>query len=155
MVATIMSFLSNEEKGDLDSVLDILHDTFSKTLYAHIDGEITVVSYDSSYNSMYGSPSIGSTPEVTVEPSRVAFKGRILFDEKQTQRDVDVGDESSLKLRFQDGNIRLKVDAEGKDIIKDAKKIEIEGELYEFETKGRPHGLFANNYSTFYLRRLN
>ncbi len=150
-----MSFLSDEEKADLDSVFDTLHATFVKTVYAHSDGELTVLSYDPNYSSTYGSPtSSESSGAATVDPIRTSFQGRILFADKMNLRGVDVGDGNSLKLRSMDGEVRIKVDAAGKEILEKTKKVEINNELYQFDTGPRPHGLFSFNYYTYYLRRL-
>ena len=149
-----MSFLSDEEKADLDSVMTQVHATWVKTIYAHKDGELVVVSHDPNYSSMYGSPQVSEEAGSTITPRKVSFQGRILFADKMHLRVMDVGDEGALKVRSVDGEVRIKVDAIGKAILEDAKKVEIEGLLYQFDTGPRPHGLFDHQFWTYYLRRL-
>lgn len=149
-----MSFITDDEKTDLAAVFDILHDTFKRNdIYAHKDGELVVLSEDPNYSSIYSSPRPdGTNQQVTLQ--KQSFYARILFDEKQHLRVVDLGGESSLKLKLQDGELRIKVDSEGKAFLRDAKKVEINNSLYEFVTTGRPHGLFVDNFYTYYLRKV-
>ena len=150
-----MSFITDEEKADLDSVMNEVHATFAKTIFAHSDGELTVLSYDPDYSSVYGSPTPSeSSGATTVAPIETEFQGRILFADKMDLKIMDVGDGNSLKLRTMDGEVRVKVDAVGKAVLEKAKKVEISNELYQFDTGPRPHGLFSFNFYTYYLRRL-
>ena len=149
-----MSFLTGEEKTDLAGVFNILHDTFKRNdIYAHKEGELVVLSEDPNYSSIYASPFPDGTNQ-TVTLSRQSFYARILFDEKEHLRVVDMGGESSLKLKLHDGEVRIKVDADGKQFLDGAKKVEMNGKLYEFTTTGRPHGLFLDDFYTYFLREV-
>ena len=148
-----MSFLSLEEKSDLSKVFDVLHETFRKEIYAHKAGELVVLSENPNYSSVYGNPWPNGTQQ-TVVLRKQPFYARILYEDKQHLRVIDAGAESSLKLKLADGELRIKVDKEGKEYLEGAKKIEINGKLYEFTSQAKPHGLFDVQFFSFYLREV-
>lgn len=150
-----MSLISDGDKNYLDSIMGQIHDTFKKLMYAHQDGELTIISHNENYNSIYSNHQLGDGVNSIITPKKTQFYGRILHDNKQHLKGVDVGDENSIKLRISDGQTRIKVDSIGKSIIEKAKKIEIDGFLYEIETSARAHGLFSHNFFTFYLKKVD
>jgi hypothetical protein len=150
-----MDLIPQGDKDYLDSIMNDIHDTFKKLIYSHQDGELTVLTHDPQYSSIYSNHQLGDGINSEIEPIKEQFYGRILHDHKQYLKPVDVGDENSIKLKLSDGQTRIKVDADGKAIVLKSKKIEIDGVLYEIDTSARAHGLFSHNFFTFYLKKVD
>lgn len=148
-----MSLISDADKAALDSIMGQVHDTFKKAINAIVYGELAVISHDPNYSSIYSSKSIGGGSTVT--PITKTFYGVIQHGLKQSLKASDIGDESALKIRVSDGETRVKVDQAGKEILEKAKKIEIDGLLYQVETGPRAHGLFSHSFYTFFLKRVD
>lgn len=148
------SFISDGEKSELSAIFGDIHDTFKRAIYAYVDGPLTIISHDPNYSSVYGSP-VPESPGASIDKTPITFYGRILHGDGQKIRLSDVGDDMALKLKMADGTVRVKVDSAGKDILDRAKKIEVDGYMYEKDSTSRPHGLFTPNFYTFFLRRLD
>jgi len=50
------------------------------------------------------------------------------------------------------GSVRLKINAEDYEFIKDARRFDVDGKRYVLNSTFRPHGLFDNKYYTLYLK---
>jgi hypothetical protein len=154
-MASAMSFLSQQDKDDLSSVFEVLHDTFKREMFAYSDGELTIISHDPNYNSLFSNHDLGDGISSIINPVKTSFYGRIYYEQKQNLRVTDFGDQSALKLNISDGTVRVKVDDAGKAIFMAAKKIEIDGAVYEKNGTPRPHGLFSPQFTTFHLKKVD
>ena len=72
--------------------------------------------------------------------------------DKQTEINLDAEVDSQIKVSQAIGEVRIKIDKEGQDYFKDAKRIEIDGRLFFTVTDVKKHGLFGTNFFTYYLR---
>ena len=77
---------------------------------------------------------------------------RISYMDKQTEINLDAEVDSQIKVSQAIGEVRIKLDKEGHDYFKDAKRVEIDGRLFFSVTDVKKHGLFSPNYFTYYLR---
>lgn len=51
--------------------------------------------------------------------------------------------------------MRITVDSDGYDILREAKRCDFEGRKYEISSKGQPTGIFGPQYFHFFLKPLD
>ena len=144
------SYLSSNIKQQYESVMQNMHDTFSRSIFAYKDSKKVIISTDPNFNFLYN-----NVKGVKTTLHRSQFKtiqARVLYMDKQNEVSFDSQVDSQTKLHHDVGEIRIKVDAEGYDYIKDAKRMEIDGRLMFKVTDVKKHGLFRAKFFTYYLR---
>jgi hypothetical protein len=127
-----------------------MHDTFARTIFAYKDSKKIIVSTDPNFNFLYN-----NVKGVKKEISRTQFKtisARVLYMDKQNEVSFDSQVDSQVKLHHDIGEVRIKLDAEGHEYFKDAKRVEIDGRLMFKVTDVKRHGLFSPKFFTYYLR---
>lgn len=145
------SLFSDDEKAFFESLIDDVHDTFKREIYVYSEGTNLVMSLDPNYNGFYQR----NVPNVQVTPIRTTIQARIKYAAEQpvdgiNQETIDF----QTKVFLPAGSVRLKVDASGYEVMKDARRIEFDGRTFIPESTNRPHGLFAPKYYTFILKPL-
>ena len=146
------SLISDSEKALLLTDFQQVVDTFLRPLIVYQEAQRTVIISDPNYNPLddwnQNNTDIQNTPVYTT------ISGRILWDKQQEWKYVRPGDSPQLKTKDATNRaVRLKVDSSGYNLLKTAKKVEIDGVLLDQESQPRPHGLFDTNYYTFYFVR--
>ena len=58
---------------------------------------------------------------------------------------------SQNKIILPQGSVKIVVDPDGYNYIKEARKVEFDGITFSIRSDGNPMGLFANQYYEFYL----
>lgn len=150
-----MQFLSDSQKRGLQSVFNKFHQTFTREIYAYKDDEITVLSENPDYIQIFGAEN-PQQPQIKRSLVKQSFKVRVFFPpKKQTQSDANFNDAQALKLRIDDNKVRIKVDKEAYEFLKQQKRIEIYGGIYEFDNSGQPIGLFDFDFFEFYLKKIS
>lgn len=127
-----------------------MHDTFARTIYAYKDSKKVIVSTDVNFNYLYN-----NVKGVKTQISKTQFKAisaRVLYMDKQNEVSFDSQVDSQVKLHHDIGEVRIKLDAEGYEYFKDAKRVEIDGRLMFKVTDVKRHGLFTPKFFTYYLR---
>jgi hypothetical protein len=132
-------------------------DTFVRPLFVYQEATQIVVVTDPDYNPIDGYNQ--NNQNVTNLANYTLISGRVLYDKQQEWSFVRpyVGrgpNEGQLKIKDQTTrSVRIKVDATGYALLNTAKKVQVDGDLFDIESIARPHGLFATDYYTFYFVR--
>jgi len=143
---------TSSEKSDLESVFDDLHDTFGRSLIAFKDSTKTIISTNADFNYLYNNVKGDATKTIKNVTQYKSIKARILYEDKQRETLYDAEANAQIKVDRPVGTVRLKVDKDGYDYLKDSKRIELDGKVFVFDSDVRPFGLFSPKYYTFYLR---
>lgn len=149
------SLFTDSEKAALVNDFKQVVDTFLRPLKVYLEPTKIIVVSNPDYNP-YDDASQNST-DIQNVPVEHTIQGRILYDKNQEWSFINPkgsGGAEQLKLKDQTVRaVRVKVDADGYAILKDGKKFEIDGFLFNLESLPRPHGLFGVDYYTFYFVR--
>lgn len=149
------SLLSDTEKAELVTAFADLVETFVRPLVAYQEAEKIVLISDPKYNRLNRINQTNLTPQY----SSIAqiINARILYEKNMS---VYFGDLSKSrqegtqnKIPMTDGIVRIKVDADGFAFIGRAKRVELDGNMFEIITVESPHGLFGAEYYTYWLKR--
>lgn len=144
------SYLNSSQKNEYEEVMQNMHDTFSRTIFAHKHSKKVIVSTDVNFNYLYN-----NVKGVKTQVYKAQFKpimARIMYMDKQTEVNFDAQVSSQIKLSHDIGEVRIKLDAEGYDYFKSAKRVEIDGRLMFKVTDVKKHGLFRPRFFTYYLK---
>jgi len=144
------SFFNSNQKEALESVMQNMHDTFARSIFAYKESQKVIISTDPNFNYLYNNTR--GVKQVLSRTKFKAIKARIMYMDKQSEvsYDADVG--AQIKVSHDVGEVRIKLDAEGNDYFKDAKRVEIDGRLMFKITDVKKHGLFRPKFFTYYLR---
>ena len=149
--------LSDSDKSDMVAGFQNVVDTFVRPLYVYQEATQVVVITDPNYNPIDGYNQ--NNQNVTNLANFTIISGRVLYDKQQEWAFVRpyVGrgpNEGQLKIKDQTTrSVRIKVDPTGYALLNTAKKVQVDGNLFDIESIARPHGLFAPNFYTFYFVR--
>lgn len=103
------------------------------------------------FNGVYGRHFIGRNKTTKTTTVQHTIKARIKYINAREQNLADGNIGSQLDIDLIDGSVRITVDADGFDILKEAKRCEFEGRKYTINSKGNPTGIFGPQYYHFYL----
>jgi len=144
------SLISDSEKGLLDKFIDVMHDTFARDIYAYKEAKKVVLSQDLSFHGLYGN--VNGEKKVQNVPQFKKFKARIFYPDRQSEENIGASVGSQIKVESPQGEVRIKIDKDGYDYIKDALRIEFDERRFVINRDVRPHGLFSPKYYTLYLK---
>jgi len=144
------SLISDSQKNTIKEIIDDIHETFARNITVYEEGEKVLISASSEYNGIYGKTSTGSRSTRKVVVSHT-LKARIKYINAREQKLADGNINSQLDIDMIDGSVRITVDENGFEILKEAKRCEFEGRKYTIDSKGDPTGIFGPQYYHFYL----
>lgn len=145
------SLISSLEKAALEAVIDDIHETFARTITVFKEASSIVIITDANFNPLYRTG--GQTTSIINTPVYKTFKARIFYNDdikKQYWSEQSVN--TQIKLQLVVGSVRLKIDAEAYEYIKDGRRFDVDGKRFVLDSSFRPHGLFDNKYYTLYLK---
>lgn len=152
--------ISDSDKATLQLVMKDLHDTFARDVVIWKTAKQTIISTNPEHNMFFESAPINDN--VQNVPVSGTFKARILYGVKQSRKQFFVREghgEDQINAELEVGQVRIKLEADGANFIKDAVRVTLDGEIFNVDTSSRPHGLFTPNlpgfFYTFYLTKLN
>ena len=148
-----MDLLSDAEKIDLRNSLEDIHDTWKRSVAFYKKPEEVVISTNSDHNFLLGG-SPDNTEIQLVQQSGV-FDVRIHYQKRQTIRPFSDGTDNEIKLSIYEGEVRLKVKEDAHQYLQDTERVVFDGYNFTIADMERPHGLFSNDFYTYYLRRVN
>ena len=102
------------------------------------------------FNGIYGR-NVSGKKTTTKTVVQHTLKARIKYIDAKEQNLADGNINSQLDIDLIDGSVRITVDSDGFEILKEAKRCEFEGRKYTISTKGNPTGIFGPQYYHFYL----
>jgi hypothetical protein len=145
------SFIDNIDKDGLESVFDDLHDTFARDIKFIKDSQKIILSTNPNYNYLYKNTQ-GQMSSVKNKIIQTTMKARILYVGRQFEDSFDAEAGAQIKVDKHVGEVRVKVNKDGYDFLKGAKRCELDGRIFTISSDERPHGLFSPKYYTFYLK---
>lgn len=145
------SLISAAQKAGLESVMNDLHDTWKLPLKAFKEQEQIFISTNPNYSSAYQAP-VGLQTSTPVERS---FEARIYYVPKGLELKIpSISEQDALRLALSEHQVRLKVLPEDYEFLKEAKRLQIDDNVYSISSAERPHGLFSSKFYTIYLKKL-
>lgn len=143
------SYLDSSEKEAMEQVMQNMHETFARSIFAYKDSTKVIVSLDPNFNYLYNN--VKGVKQTVNQTQFKSIKARVLYMDKQREQNLDAQVSSQVKVAQDIGEVRIKVDAEGYEYLSDAKRIEIDGRLMFKVTDVKKHGLFRPKFFTYYL----
>lgn len=142
------NLIDNDQRLIYKSAIDDIADTFGRDITVWKSSSQIINSVEDDYDSF----SDKGVKNVTYLPEFKTFKARVKYIDRQEKEfglaiantSVDVTQEFQL--------VRIKVNIEANNYIRDCERITIDGINFTFLTVPRPHGLFEPDYFTIYLR---
>ena len=124
-----------------------VHETFARDIVVWRSSAQEITSTDQEYDAFNDQ----RQTNIVYTTESKTFKARIKYIDKQDKEfglnlantNIDITQELQL--------VRIKVDLEANNYIKDCKKVTIDGQDFYTLTIPRPHGLFEPDYYTIYL----
>jgi len=144
------SLISDSQKNTIKAIIDDIHETFARNITVYEEGEKVLIAASSQFNGIYGKTSSGSKSVQKTVVSHT-IKARIKYINAREQNLSGGEIKSQLGIELVDGSVRITVDADGFEILKEAKRCEFEGRKYTIDSKGNPTGIFGPQYYHFYL----
>ena len=144
------SYLNSDQKKEYESVMQNMHDTFARSIFVYKESLKVIVSSDPNFNYLYNN--VKGVKQTVRKSQFKQIKARISYMDKQTEINLDAEVDSQIKVSQAIGEVRIKIDREGHEYFKDAKRVEIDGRLFFTVTDVKKHGLFGTNFFTYYLR---
>lgn len=139
------SFFTDDEKDEIESIFDDLHDTFKREVYVYSE-IIEEESFSSNdFNAHYGRAKDQAKPAVTVKKDTIS--ARVHYERWNPENTLEINLPSSELI------IRLKVDRAGYELIKNSIFVEVDQERYSLVSDSSVIDPFTENYYRIYLRR--
>lgn len=145
------SLINSSRQNKVTAALADLHDTFSRAIVVYKNAKKIAISSSPQYNSIYGNA--GSSTSVNYETVSETFMARIYYIKSDEEHfsDLNSSKGSQNKIIMPQGSVKIVVDPNGYNYIKEARKVEFDGITFSIRSDGNPMGLFANQYYEFYL----
>jgi len=147
------SLLTSAQKSAIQSALSEVHDTFARDIYVYIEKQVATRPSTLNYNPLYGR--VKDTAKVSSQTELVkhTIKARVSFTPNQGESVVDAG--AQFNLTASHGKVRIKVDSDGYEKVKDSSRIEIDDVLFVVDSDAKNVGPFSTQYYTVFLKREN
>lgn len=139
-------FLTQGQKDNIEAIIDRIHDTFARPITVFKIGTRTAIASSQNYNFIYRQQSANT---VTTEVSQT-FQARIKYisAEEELLPDPNAGQD---KIILPAGSVKIKVNLEGYNYMKEAKRVELDGFRFSIKSNGKPLGMFGPQYYEFIL----
>ncbi|MDB4317702.1 hypothetical protein N9973_00230 [bacterium] len=145
------SLLTSAQKLAIQNSLGEVHDTFARDIYVYIEKRIVTRPSNSNYNPLYGRAKDNSKLSAQTELVKHTVKARVSYAPSQAESVVDAG--AQFNLTASQGKVRIKVDLDGYEKVKDSSRIEIDDVLFAVDTDAKNVGPFSTQYYTLFLKR--
>lgn len=132
----------------VNKAFENLHDTFSREITVYKNAKQVSIASSPQYNSIYGNS--GSTNSVRYQEVVGTFLARIYYLKSEEDIFAD-NSQAQNKIIIPNGSVKIVVDPVGYNFIKEARKVQFDGNTFSIKSDGNPMGLFANQYFEFYL----
>jgi hypothetical protein len=146
-------FLSENQKTNIKSIIDQIHDTFAREITVFKIGQRTTIASSPTYNALYRQQSSNSqTTEVSqtfqARIKYVEMNEELLRDSSSTNSSFSAGQD---KIILPAGTVKIKVNLEGYEYVREAKRVELDGRRFSIKSDGKPLGMFGPQYYEFIL----
>jgi hypothetical protein len=145
-------FLSQNQKNNIKLIIDQIHDTFARDITVFKIGQRTVIASSPTYNALYKQQSLNSE---TTEVAKT-FQARIKYVQIEETLLQNVagsarGGSGQDKIILPSGTVKIKVNLEGYEYVREAKRVELDGKRFSIKSNGKPLGMFGPQYYEFIL----
>jgi len=142
------NLIPNSDKKILDQVFDDIHDTFSREITIFKQEKKVFIATQTTYNALYSRVKNEKGSNKKVEAlkikARIAYSGSFVRENDENQ---------ITGLDIPADHIRIKINEEGFNLIKQATDLEIDGELFNVVSDASKAGLFSVKYFNILLKR--
>lgn len=145
------SLINETVKQKVNAAFSNLHDTFSREITVYKNAKRVAIASSPQFNAIYGSS--GATNNFEYQTVSQTFLARVYYlkMEEEFFDNSSKTSSSQAKIIMPNGSVKIVVDPEGYDFIKEARKVELDGITFSIRSDGKPIGLFANQYYEFFL----
>ena len=142
--------IPEDQKKSIDDVFDDIHDTFAREITMFKKEKQVFVATNNTYNALYSRIKNEKGSNKVVEEikikARVAYAGNFEFLRQNSENEI-------MGIDIPSDHIRIKLNKEGYDILKQATDIEIDGELFNVSSDPAKSGMFSVKYFNILLKR--
>lgn len=142
-----MSLLNDSQKAAILSIQSQLHNEVAQTLVYFKDSEEVVVSTNPNHSFLFNSPANTTTTKVAVTGE---FLARVYYGKDEPEVLRSKGFDNSVILPH--GWVKIIVDESGNSVIKDAKTITFDEDIFTLLPYPRRHGLIEKNMFSYHLK---
>lgn len=145
------SLINDAIKQKVNSIFADLHDTFSREITVYKNAKRVAIASSPQFNSIYGSS--GAIDNFEYQTVSKTFLARVYYlkMEEEFFDNSSKASSSQVKIVMPNGSVKIVVDPDGHDFIKEARKVELDGITFSIRSDGKPIGLFTNQYYEFFL----
>jgi len=144
------NLIPNSDKNKYDKVFDDIHDTFAREITIFKKEKKIFIATNNTYNALYSRIKNEKGNSKTVEEikikARIAYAGNFEFLRQNSENEI-------LGIDIPSDHIRIKVNLQGYNLIKQATDIEVDGELFNVSSDAAKSGIFSVNYYNLLLKR--
>ena len=144
------NLIPNSDKNKYDKVFDDIHDTFAREITIFKKEKKIFIATNNTYNALYSRIKNEKGNSKTVEEikikARIAYAGNFEFLRQNNENEI-------LGIDIPSDHIRIKVNLQGYNLIKQATDIEVDGELFNVSSDAAKSGIFSVNYYNILLKR--
>lgn len=149
-------FIQPSDQSNYGDPFNDLHVTYARPISIMRDAQQVVIATNASNNFLFPDAPGNDVYAPGGQVSGV-FLARIRYPEKQN-RDYFYtsrgSTEDQINIRKDDGLVRIKLDPTGASYLQGAQRVQMDGDLFIFDTSKQPHGILSNiQFYTFYLKK--
>ena len=143
------SYLSATQKRNIANVFDSIHETFQRPITIWKVGERVSLASNSQYNSFYRQQSSNTEfTEVSLETTaRIKY---VKADEELFKFSDGTAGGVQNKVILPAGSVKIKVDRAAYEFIKNAERLELDGNRFAVVSNARQIAMFGPDYSPYY-----
>ena len=145
------NLIPDSERDIYRAVITDMHDTFARDITVWQRSAERVNPLNPNHDAFYDNP---KKPNVTYTTQSSTIPARVKYIDKQDKEYAlaiaSAGNQIQITQETQ--LVRIKVKAAEKKLVEDAEKVTVDDQDFSLLSVARPHGLFDNDYATFYLR---
>jgi len=139
------SIFSSTEKDELAEIIANVHETFKQNVFVFIE-ESSSVGINTDYNPLYGRYKDQAKAVTDKVLTKYTIEARVMYSKNGEEERLDIGLPSTENV------IRLKVDNAGKEKLKNASFVEVDGDKYSVISDPESIGPFSERYYKVYLK---
>lgn len=143
------NLISDADKVIYESAIQDIADTFGRDIVAWKRSAERVVTANDDNDSFYDNK---KKPNITYTYQTGVFKARIKYIDRQDKEFYIAMSDAQVQVTQDTQLVRLKINVENCDFIREADKVTVDGVDFRIVTSPRNHGVFSNNFCTFYAR---
>ena len=138
------NLVTDSMRKTVRDALEDMHETFAReiTIFKR-KAESYVASSESTYNALYAR--LKNEQKTLGKVTQTKVKARIDYLDRNEISAVS-GLNAQVNLSLPDGSVRLKIDKDGYDILKNSTRVQIDDQLYELVSDSSKTGPFSVHY---------